>query len=200
MLWGPPYARVQRAMQNVPRGVFLPPAERRHADEDTALPIEHGQTISQPSLVAQMTAHLELTAETRVLEIGTGSGYQTAILAELAGKVFTIERIEALSIAAQCRLAELGYRNIRFRVGDGASGWPEYAPFEAIIVTAAPLVPPPALVAQLARGGRMVVPVGAVKDDNQRLLLIRKEADGTVHERELCGVRFVPLITDSPAS
>lgn len=185
-------------MRAVPRERFVSKAQRTRAREDTALPIEHAQTISQPSLVAYMTDALEMSAASRVLEIGTGSGYQTAILAEIAAEVFTIERIADLGATARLRLAECGYRNIRFRVGDGARGWPEAGPFDAIIVTAAPGRLPPALVEQLSRGGRLVVPVGSMSHDDQVLICLRKDRDGVVSQRELGAVRFVPLISETP--
>ncbi len=185
-------------MRAVRREFFVPATQRRHADEDTALPIGCDQTISQPSLVARMTGELALTAHSRVLEIGTGSGYQTAILAEIASEVFTIERIPELADAARQRLATLGYRNLQFRTGDGALGWPEAAPFDAIIVTAAAENVPAALIEQLKPGGRMVVPVGSVRVDNQLLFRIEKDRDGTIAQHELFGVRFVPLIRDGP--
>lgn len=186
---------VDRAMRAVRREAFLPPAELEHAGDDRPLPIGFEQTISQPSLVGDMTRELALTARSRVLEIGTGSGYQTAILAELALEVFTIERIPELAEAARVRLKGLGYDNIEFRVGDGALGWPEVAPFNAIIVTAAATSLPPALVEQLSAGGRMVAPVGA-EPDAQQLVLLVKDEHGEVWQRELFGVRFVPLVTD----
>jgi protein-L-isoaspartate(D-aspartate) O-methyltransferase len=195
MQWGANLSRVARAMREVRREFFLPASQRAHAGKDTALPIGCEQTISQPSLVAQMTEQLDLTAHTRVLEIGTGSGYQTAILAEVAGEVFTIERVTELAVAAQARLKSLGYRNIHFRTGDGALGWPEEAPFGAIIVTAAPETLPPALVEQLEPGGKLVAPIGSVAADNQILMLVEKDRDGVVMQRELCPVRFVPLIS-----
>lgn len=185
---------VARAARAVRREEFLPEAQRGHAREDRPLPIGHAQTASQPTLVAEMTRELELRRESRVLEVGTGSGYQTAILAELAAEVFTIERIPELALAARVRLRRLGYGNIHYRVGDGAAGWPEAAPFEAIIVTAAPTTIPPALVTQLAAGGRMVIPVG-VNPDDQTLVKVTKDCDGRVTERPLFGVRFVPLVT-----
>ena len=181
-------------MQAVRRERFLPPAQRAYAGEDAPLPIGCDQTISQPSLVGYMTEQLQLDAQDRVLEIGTGSGFQTAILAELAKEVFTVERIRALADAARTRLVGLGYRNIFFRVGDGAEGWPEAAPFDRIMVTAAAEKLPPALVAQLKPGGRLVVPVGNTPE-NQVLQLITKDAAGAVQQRELFAVRFVPLIT-----
>jgi len=189
------HSQVERAMRAVRRVEFLPAAQRRHADEDDALPIGHAQTISQPSLVAYMTGQLELAADDRVLEIGTGSGYQTALLAEIAAAVFTIERIPDLATAAAARLARLGYRNIHFRTGDGALGWPEHAPFDAIIVTAAPETLPPALLEQLAPGGRLVAPVGSVAADRQVLLLVAKNHAGEISRHELGPVRFVPLVS-----
>jgi protein-L-isoaspartate(D-aspartate) O-methyltransferase len=187
---------LERAMRAVPRERFVPDAQRAHATEDTALPIDCAQTISQPSLVAFMTDELRLSATSRVLEIGTGSGYQTAILAEIAAEVFTIERIATLAAAARSRLFELGYENIRFRIGDGARGWPEAAPFDAIIVTAAPEHLPSALVDQLSHGGRLVAPVGSTGEDNQVLIRVQKDREGIVTERNLAPVRFVPLITE----
>lgn len=186
-------ANVAAAMRAVPREHFLPESERRHAHRNTALPIACGQTISQPSLVACMTEQLALTPASRVLEIGTGSGYQTAILAELAGSVFTVERIAELGRDAAARLAALGYRNIRFRLGDGALGWSAAAPFDAIIVTAAARAMPPALTQQLAAGGRLVIPVGE-PGGLQELILVEKSSDGTLRETDLMGVRFVPLV------
>jgi protein-L-isoaspartate(D-aspartate) O-methyltransferase len=187
---------VARAVRAVRREEFLPGAQRSHADEDRPLPIGYEQTISQPSLVVEMTGQLELTPQSRVLEIGTGSGYQTAILAEIAAAVFTVERVPELAQTARARLDRLGYRNIQFRLGDGALGWPEAAPFDAVIVTAAAPALPPALVAQLAPGGRMVVPVG-VELENQVLLLLVKDATGHVQSQELFGVRFVPLVSSA---
>ncbi|MGH7959202.1 MAG: protein-L-isoaspartate(D-aspartate) O-methyltransferase, partial [Opitutaceae bacterium] len=184
-------------MREVRRELFVPAAERSHAREDTALPIGWNQTISQPSLVARMTEELELTSNSRVLEIGTGSGYQTAILAELAGEVFTIERLLVLAAVAEARLRGLGYRNIHFRMGDGALGWPEESPFSAIIVTAAPEHMPPSWVEQLEPGGLLVAPVGSAAMDSQMLMLIEKDRDGFVLQRELCPVRFVPLVSDT---
>lgn len=186
---------LERAVRAVNRENFLPAEQLGCARDDRPLPIGHGQTISQPSLVQEMTRELVLTTRSRVLEIGTGSGYQTAILAELAAQVYTIERILDLAEVAQERLTRLGYENIEFRVGDGAEGWPEAAPFDAIIVTAAPTAIPPALVEQLGRGGRMVIPVGPTAQD-QTLFLVTKDAAGAVWQRELFGVRFVPLVSD----
>ena len=183
--------RVLAAMARVPRHVFVPPELLPFAYEDRPLPIGAGQTISQPYIVALSTQALELSPTDRVLEIGTGSGYQTAVLAELAGTVFTIERIPELSQLAQKRLLSLGYGNIRFRVGDGTKGWPEEAPFQAILVTAAAPTAPKSLVSQLAEGGRLVIPIGG--RESQTLWLFRKR--GRRVEREyLCPCSFVPLI------
>lgn len=197
MLWGANQSRVERAMRGVHRELFLPAEQRAHAGEDTALPIGWEQTVSQPSLVAHMTEQLELSVRSRVLEIGTGSGYQTAILAEIAGEVFTIERLPELAANAKDRLNALGYCNIHFRIGDGAFGWPEEAPFNAIIVTAAPERLPSALIDQLEPGGRLVAPVGCMTTDSQVLILVEKDRDGVVMQRELCPVRFVPLVSDT---
>ncbi len=184
---------VLAAIERVPRHRFVPEHLQAHAYDDRPLPIGLGQTISQPFVVALMTQALALTPETRVLEIGTGSGYQTAILAELAGAVYTIEVRPALQEQARRILADLGYANIHFRVGDGWEGWPAEAPFPAIIVTAAAPKWPQALIAQLAEGGRMVIPVGDM-DWNQTLwLLVRR--DGELIKESLGPVRFVPLIT-----
>lgn len=184
-----------RAMRAVRREDFLPAEQRVNVDKDMPLPIGHAQTISQPSLVQEMTCELALDARSRVLEIGTGSGYQTAILAEIAAEVFTVERIADLADGARSRLEALGYDNIRYRIGDGALGWPEAAPFDRIVVTAAPKFVPSALVEQLAPNGRMVIPVG-LAPDAQQLLLVTKDAAGGVWERELFGVRFVPLVSE----
>ncbi|HEV8072725.1 MAG TPA: protein-L-isoaspartate(D-aspartate) O-methyltransferase [Opitutaceae bacterium] len=187
-------AGVARAMRAVPREQFLSRDLWSQAHKDKALPIGHDQTISQPSLVAFMTAQLALTSFSRVLEIGTGSGYQTAILAELAGEVFSIERIPELSLAAQQRLAMLGYKNIALRIDDGAHGWPEAVPFDAILLTAAAHEIPPRLLAQLKIGGRLVAPEGE-SDESQTLLLVEKTPAGDIRRFELGAVRFVPLIT-----
>lgn len=194
------HPRVEQAMHAVPRERYVPVNQRQHAAEDTALPIECAQTISQPSLVAYMTDQLALDSTSRVLEVGTGSGYQTAILAEIAADVFTIERIPELAELAHVRLREMGYRNIHFRTGDGALGWPEEASFDAIIVTAAPERMPRALVDQLRPGGRLVAPIGSTDEDNQVLILVEKDREGVVSQRELGPVRFVPLISESRRS
>lgn len=194
MAWGEQQTPVARAVRAVRRELFVPPEQRAHAGEDTALPIGWAQTISQPSLVRYMTEQLELAPQARVLEIGTGSGYQTAILAQIAQRVFTIERLVELGCAARERLLELGYRNIEFRIGDGSLGWPEDAPFDAIVVTAAASRMPAALLAQLAPGGRLLAPIGPAHGD-QVLVRVDRDVHGEVRERELCGVRFVPLVT-----
>jgi protein-L-isoaspartate(D-aspartate) O-methyltransferase len=182
-------ARVLAAFRKVPRHELVPPAERASAYQDRPLPIGHGQTISQPYVVAVMTAVLGLEGGERVLEVGTGSGYQAAVLAELVGEVYTIEIVEPLAERARRDLERLGYRNVQVRHGDGYRGWPEHAPFDAIVVTAAPDHVPAPLVEQLAEGGRMVIPVGHGAQD---LLRITKDAAG-VHEERLIGVRFVPM-------
>jgi protein-L-isoaspartate(D-aspartate) O-methyltransferase len=185
---------VTQAVRSVHREDFLPSDQRQRSGEDIPLPIGYAQTISQPSLVEEMTRELALNPRSRVLEIGTGSGYQTAILAEIAAVVFTVERIRELAAAARVRLEALGYDNIQYRVGDGALGWAEEAPFDAIIVTAAPATLPPILVDQLRAGGRMVAPVGPDREA-QRLLLVTKDEKGQIWQREL----FVPLVSKSAA-
>jgi len=181
--------RVLAAMRKVPRHLFVPPEEREGSYSDHALPIGHRQTISQPYIVAFMTEALELHGDEKVLEVGTGSGYQAAVLAEVAREVFTIEIVEPLAKRAKATLDELGYRNVHVRTGDGYRGWPEEAPFDAIIVTAAPEHVPEPLVEQLAVGGRMILPVG---DLYQELVLLTKDADG-VRRRSVLPVRFVPM-------
>jgi protein-L-isoaspartate(D-aspartate) O-methyltransferase len=186
--------RVLAAIEAVPRALFVPEALRDEADADRPLPIGAGQTISQPFIVAFMTEGLGLGGGERVLEVGTGSGYQTAVLAALAREVFSIELLPELAERARALLHDrLGLRHVRLRVGDGRAGWPEAAPFDGIIVTAAPAEIPPALLAQLAPGGRLVIPVGA-HPDAQRLLLCRRDADGRTTAQDLLGVRFVPLV------
>lgn len=180
---------VLEAMEDIPRHEFVPASLRAAAYEDQPLPIGQGQTISQPYIVAFMTQALELTAEDRVLEIGTGSGYQSAVLARLVEHLYTIEIIPSLGDSAGALLRRLGYDNVTLRIGDGYKGWPLEAPFDAIIVTAAPDHVPEALVQQLAEGGRMVVPVG---DQNQQLLRLTKR-EGDVHSESLLPVRFVPM-------
>ena len=183
-------ALVLAALRKIPRHAFVPEELRSLAYEDEPLPIGEGQTISQPYLVAAMTEALELKGGERVLEIGTGSGYQTAVLAEIAAEVFTIEIVEPLARRARESLDARGYANIRFRIGDGTHGWPELAPFDGICVTAAPAEMPPELRDQLAVGGRMIVPVGVEK---QTLILVRRGESG-FRDSGLFGVRFVPLV------
>lgn len=184
---------VLRAMSHVPRHEFVPQHLWAQAYEDSPLPIGYGQTISQPFIVAEMTRLLQLKPGSRVLEIGTGSGYQAAVLTEFTPHVFTIEIIGELMRSAQKRLQRLGYTVVRVRHGDGYYGWPEEAPFDAIIVTAAAGEIPPPLIAQLKPGGRMVIPVGAALS-TQSLMLVEKQADGTIRTRSLMPVRFVPLV------
>ena len=185
--------RVMTAMRQVPRENFVPPDLRDAAFRDGALPVGHGQTISQPYIVALMTDMLELTEDSSVLEIGTGTGYQAAILACLAQQVYSIERIPALAQAAQQRLKEMGYDNVESRCGDGYQGWPEKAPFDGILVTAAAPFIPPALLEQLEPGGRMVIPIG-LPSMHQELMLVCKDRLGETHTRSLLGVAFVPLV------
>jgi protein-L-isoaspartate(D-aspartate) O-methyltransferase len=180
------------AMERVPRHEFVPPQHKNQAYADHPLPIGYGQTISQPYIVALMTELLELKNTDRVLEIGTGSGYQAAILGELGGEVYTIEIIEDLGEQARRNLERLDYRNIEVRIGDGYYGWEEEAPFDAIVVTAAASHVPPPLVKQLKNGGRMLIPVGS-RFMVQQLLLVEKDAAGKVTTRQILPVRFVPL-------
>lgn len=181
-----------RAMRTVPRHHFVSEDLRYAAYDDRPLPIGHDATISQPFIVALMTQLIEPRAGMRVLEIGTGSGYQAAVLAEIGCRVWTIEIVGALAASARERLARLGYQGVEVRHGDGWAGWPEQAPFDAIIVTAAPDTIPPALVAQLARGGRMVLPVNN-SDGSQDLVLVEKDRSGRLSERRVVPVRFVRL-------
>ncbi len=183
---------VMAAMDKVPRHKFVPQAETRHAYENRPLSIGYGQTISQPYIVALMTDLLEVGPESVTLEIGTGSGYQAAVLAELVKKVYTVEIIEPLAAQAKSRLAGLGYGNVETRLGDGYHGWEKHAPFDAIIVTAAADHVPPPLVSQLKPGGRMVIPVGG-RFLVQYLMLVEKDLKGTVSNRQILPVRFVPL-------
>ncbi len=184
---------VLAAMRAVPRHEFVAPLFRDQAYEDHPLPIERGQTISQPSLVAYMTELLRPRRGMKVLEVGTGSGYQAAVLAAIGCRVFTIEIFRELAASAEARLKRLGYRNVAVRHGDGYLGWPEQAPFDAIIVTAGAEHVPKPLVEQLARGGRMVIPVGANAADAE-LTVVEKDAAGRVTTREVLPVRFVPLL------
>lgn len=193
--------RVLAAMLKVPRHLFVPEPIREQAYADSPLPIGEEQTISQPFIVGAMTQVLELKAADTVLEIGTGSGYQAAILAEIAREVFSIEIIPALARRAEKTLQRLGYKNVRVKTGDGYQGWPQHAPFDAIIVTCAPDHIPELLVRQLKMGGRMVIPVGpdhigrALKGSPwspQELILVRKTSDGMRREKQF-DVRFVPM-------
>jgi len=184
--------RVLAAMAKVPRHDLVPAGQKAVAYANRPLPIGLGQTISQPFIVALMTDLMEVKPGDRVLEIGTGSGYQAAVLAELAGTVYTIEIVEPLAREAAGRLKQLGYRNVVAKSGDGYQGWPEHAPFDAIMVTAAPREVPQPLIEQLKPGGRLVVPVGG-QATGQELLLIEKKPDGTVARRNILAVRFVPL-------
>lgn len=181
--------RVLDAMRRVPRHLFVPEPVRDSAYADRPLPIGHGQTISQPYVVAFMTELARLSPEARVLEIGTGSGYQAAVLAGLAREVYTIEIVEPLAAEARERLGRLGIRNVTVRAGDGYRGWPEEAPFDAIVLTAAPPEIPAPLLAQLAPGGRLVAPVGS---GWQELVVVERTAAGLVR-RSVAPVRFVPM-------
>ena len=183
--------RVLAAMARVPRHAFVPPEQVDDAYLNRPLPIGYGQTISQPYIVAIMTDLLEIEAGERVLEIGTGSAYQAAVLADLGARTFSIEIIEPLAAAARERLVRLGYP-VELRVGDGYHGWPEEAPFDAIIVTAAASHVPPPLVSQLKNGGRLIIPVGGPFSP-QHLVLIERQDDGRITSRQVLPVRFVPL-------
>lgn len=186
-------AAVVKAMREVPREAFLPPEMERFAYEDGPLPIEEGQTISQPYIVAYMIEALELNGRERVLEIGTGSGYAAAVLSLCAAEVFTVERLATLAETARGRLQELGYRNVAVHLGDGTLGWLEHAPYDAIVVTAGAPEVPAGLLEQLATGGRLVIPVGPTPH-LQELLRVRRLPSGEFRREALCGVRFVPLI------
>lgn len=185
--------KVLAVMEKVPRHRFVPAEEAYGAYYNRPLPIGYGQTISQPFIVALMTELLAVGKQDRVLEVGTGSGYQTAILAEMAATVYSIEIVEPHAARAAQLLGELGYANVQVRCGDGQQGWAEQAPFDGIIVTAAADHVPRPLLDQLRPGGRMVIPLGEYADA-QELVLIRKHEDGTLHRRDVLPVRFVPLI------
>lgn len=185
-------AEVMAALGRVPRHAFVPADLAKHAYENRPLPIGHGQTISQPYIVALMTDLLDLEPTSRVLEIGTGSAYQAAVLAELVDKVYTIEIVEPLADAARARMQRLGYDNVELRHADGWYGWPEAAPFDAIIVTAAANAIPPRLIEQLEPGGVLVIPVGA-PFMTQHLVRVDKAEDGALSVRRILPVRFVPL-------
>jgi len=184
--------RVMEALAHVPRHEFVRPQDQRLAYENRPLPIGYGQTISQPYIVAVMTDLLEPGPGCRALEVGTGSGYQAAVLSELCDEVYTIEIVEPLGEQARSRLSGLGYDNVEVRVGDGYYGWPEHAPFDVIIVTAVASHVPPPLLAQLEPGGRMVLPIGT-PFTTQQLVLVRKREDGRVTTRQVLPVAFVPL-------
>ncbi|MEW8506435.1 MAG: protein-L-isoaspartate(D-aspartate) O-methyltransferase [Candidatus Thiodiazotropha sp.] len=183
---------VMNAIRLVPREAFVPEEERRFAYHNGPLPIGCGQTISQPYIVALMTDLLEVDGDDTVLEIGTGSGYQAAVLSRVVKQVYTLEIIEALAVRAATTLESLDYRNISCRCADGYNGWPEHAPYDAIMVTAAAVEIPPPLIEQLRPGGRLVIPLGR-PFDYQNLLLVEKSRTGKVSEKTILGVAFVPL-------
>lgn len=184
---------VVRAMLEVPRHLFVPESIREHSYADQPLPLGHGQTISQPYIVAAMSEMLRPARHLRVLEIGTGSGYQAAVLAKLFRHVYSIEIVPALAKLAEANLRAAGVTNVTVRVGDGYLGWPELAPFDRILLTAAPPEVPAALIEQLARGGRLVAPEGA-DTDAQYLVTIDKDSVGNLHRRIGDAVRFVPMV------
>jgi protein-L-isoaspartate(D-aspartate) O-methyltransferase len=185
--------RVRAALDKVPRHRFVPEDDAANAYLHVARPIGRGQTISQPYIVALMTELAELGPADSVLEIGTGCGYQAAMLAEVAGRVYSVECVGELADAARQRLERLGYRNVEIRSGDGWAGWPEHAPYRAILVTAAAREVPPPLLEQLAPGGRLVLPLGRPWQP-QSLVVVEKDDDGVVHERDVLPVAFVPLV------
>ena len=189
-------ARVRAALRRVPRHVFVPDELQTQAYADHPLPIGHGQTISQPTIVALMSELIAPHGDAIVLEVGTGSGYQTAILAELCAHVYSLEIVAALAQSARERLQRLGYENVEVRAGDGRLGWPEHAPYDAIMVTAAPDEIPPALIEQLKPGGTLVIPVGE-RYFGQQLLRVRKNEDGSTERNAVLPVVFVPL-TEGP--
>ena len=189
--------RVMAAMRKVPRHRFVPIAQAASAYDNRPLPIGDGQTISQPYIVALMTELLDPGPGHTVLEVGTGSGYQAAVLAEIVATVYTIEIVDALGRKAAATLSALGYRNVTTRIGDGYNGWKEHAPFDGILVTAAPAQVPQPLVDQLKTGGRLVIPVGG-RFDVQELVVIEKKADGSTTTRRTIPVRFVPLTRERP--
>jgi len=184
--------RVIRALEKVPRHEFVPDYQQAYAYENRPLPIGCGQTISQPYIVALMTDLLELTPQKVVLEIGTGSGYQAAILAELVQQVYSVEIIEKLAEEARERLQQLGYQHVHIKIADGYYGWVEQAPFDAIIVTAAATYVPPPLIQQLKEGGRLIIPIGQ-RFHIQYLTLLEKSLTGQIETREVLPVAFVPL-------
>jgi len=188
--------KVLAALSAVPRHEFVPESIRKLAYEDSPLSIGYGQTISQPYIVAFMTEQLALESTDRILEIGTGSGYQAAVLSRLVAEVYTIETIERLAQDAAHRLNRLGFKNVHTRLGDGFHGWPEQAPFDSIIVTCASTLIPPPLLDQLKEGGRMILPIGP-QDGTQELLLLEKHR-ASIQLRTVLPVRFVPMITPTP--
>lgn len=187
---------VVEALARVPRHLFVPETVREHAYRNSPLPIGDGQTISQPFIVGLMTELLNVDAASKVLEVGTGSGYQAAVLAELVDEVYTIEIVAGLGRAAEQRLLDAGYDNVSVRIGDGTKGWPLEAPFDAIIVTAAGIDIPDELAAQLREGGRLVMPVGS-QYDVQQLIVATRRPDGTLSKRNTIPVRFVPITGDN---
>ena len=188
--------RVQAAMGTVPRHMLVPERDRSRAYADRPLPIGYGQTISQPYIVALMTELLQPGPKDVVLEVGTGSGYQAAVLSLLVAHVYTIEIVEGLARRAAADLARLGYGNVTVRAGDGYKGWPDHAPFDSIIVTAAPKEIPPPLIAQLAPGGRLVMPLEDALG-HQSLIVLEKDRSGRIVKRKVIAVRFVPLTRNS---
>jgi len=187
--------KVMAALARVPRHEFVPENQRHRAYEDRPLPIGHAQTISQTYIVAIMTDLLGLSPGCRVLDIGTGSGYQAAVLAEICDTVYSIEIVEQLGLEARARLERLGYENITVRIGDGFYGWPEQGPFDAIVVAAVAEDPPPPLLEQLKPGSRLIMPVG-INFGGQKLVLVEKQADGQLSTTDILPVRFVPLTGD----
>lgn len=185
--------RVLAAMGAVPREAFVPQSYQANAYDDSPLPLESGQTISQPFIVAYMIEMMELQGGERVLEVGTGSGYAAAVLAEIAAEVYTVERLERLAQSASCRLRDLGYQNVHVITGDGSLGDPEHAPFDAILVSAGGPQVPQSLKSQLKIGGRLVIPVGT-QQLHQRLLKIRRLENNQYREESIADVRFVPLV------
>jgi protein-L-isoaspartate(D-aspartate) O-methyltransferase len=186
--------KVLEAFRKVPRHYFVPEEYQRYAYADQPLPIGYGQTISQPYVVAYMTEILEILPGEKVLEIGTGSGYQAAILLEMEAEVYTVEIVKPLSIRSESILNRLGYKGFHIMTGDGYLGWPEYAPFNAILVTCSPTEVPPALVSQLAEGGKMIIPVGQ-EGYVQHLFLLEK-VNGKIKEKKVMAVRFVPMVNE----
>lgn len=183
--------RVLEVMREIPRHLFIPEQHRPYAYEDHPLPIGEGQTISQPYMVALMTEALEVKEEDKVLEIGAGSGYQAAILSRLSSQVYTVERISSLALRCEKLFQELGYKNIKVKIGDGTEGWEEYSPYNGIIATAATAEIPPPLIKQLATNGRIVIPVG---NSFSQDLIVGKKIKNTLIKKSVCSCVFVPLI------